>query len=230
MSGEVILKAENLVKHYPITGGRPATHRRPRQGGRRGLLRAAQGRDAGHRRRVRLRQVQPRPDADAAGGADRRQAHVRRRGRLQPEGRSDAPAAPGHPDRLPGPVHLAQPAQDRRRHHRRAVRDPPGRRAQGRPAAPGPGTARPGRAQPGAHQPLPAPVLRRPAAAHRHRPRGGAQPQGDHLRRAGVGPGRLGPGPGGQPAGEPAGRARVSRTSSSPTTCRWSGTSRTGSP
>ena len=35
----------------------------------------------------------------------------------------------------------------------------------------GPGAARGGRAEPRAHQPLPAPVLRRPAAAHRHRPR-----------------------------------------------------------
>ena len=30
----------------------------------------------------------------------------------------DAPDAPRHPDRLPGPVHLAEPADDGRRHHR----------------------------------------------------------------------------------------------------------------
>ena len=46
-----------------------------------------------------------------------------------------------------------------------------GRRAQGRPAPAGAGAARPGRAEPRAHQPLPAPVLRRPAAADRDRPR-----------------------------------------------------------
>ena len=34
-----------------------------------------------------------------------------------------------HPDRVPGPVHLAQPAHDGRRHHRRAVRHPPRGRA-----------------------------------------------------------------------------------------------------
>ena len=79
--------------------------------------------------------------------------------------------APRHPDRLPGPVHVAEPADDGRRHHRRAVRDPPRRGAQGRPREAGAGAARAGRAQPRAHQPLPAPVLRRPAAAHRHRPR-----------------------------------------------------------
>ena len=50
-----------------------------------------------------------------------RQAHLRRGGRLLPEGRGDAPAAAGHPDRLPGSLHLAQPAQDGRRHRRRAV-------------------------------------------------------------------------------------------------------------
>ena len=43
---------------------------------------------------------------------------------------------------------------------------------------------------------LPARVLRRAAAAHRHRPRAGARPGPDHLRRAGVGAGRVGAGPG----------------------------------
>ena len=39
-----------------------------------------------------------------------------------------------------------------------------------------------------------------PAAAHRHRPRHRARPARARLRRAGVGPRRLGAGPGGQPA------------------------------
>jgi hypothetical protein len=38
MNREVVLKAENLVKHYPIKAG-----------GRRRLLRALQGRNARHR-------------------------------------------------------------------------------------------------------------------------------------------------------------------------------------
>ncbi len=72
MSGEVILKAENLVKYYPIKAGvlrRTVGHVKAVDGVSFELL---QGRDPRHRRRVRLRQVDPRPDADAAGGADRR--------------------------------------------------------------------------------------------------------------------------------------------------------------
>ena len=79
---------------------------------------------------------------------------------------------------------------------------------QGRPAAARPGAARAGRAQPRARQPLPAPVLRRPAPAHRHRPGAGPAPGGHRLRRAGVGAGRVGAGAGDQPARGPAGRAR----------------------
>ena len=57
-------------------------------------------------------------------------------------------AAPQHPDGVPGPVHVAEPADDRRRHHRRAVRDPPRRGAAGRTGSTGPGTAGRGRPQP----------------------------------------------------------------------------------
>ena len=70
------------------------------------------------------------------------------------------------------------------------------------------GAARPGRAQPRLRQPLPAPVLRRPAAAHRHRPRAGAAAGGHRLRRAGLRARRVGAGAGGQPARGPAGRLR----------------------
>ena len=71
-----------------------------------------------------------------------------------------------------------------------------------------PGAARARRAQPRALQPLPARVLRRPAAAHRHRPRAGAAAQADRRRRAGLRARRVDPGPGHQPARGPAGRAR----------------------
>ena len=80
-------------------------------------------------------------------------------------------AAAQPPDGDAGPVHLAQPAHDGGRHRRRAVRDSPGRGAQGLAPRAGAGTARPGRAQPRAHQPVSAPVLRRAAPAHRHRAR-----------------------------------------------------------
>ena len=55
-----------------------------------------------------------------------------------------------------------------------------------------------GRSQPRARQPLSPPVLRRPAAADRDRARHRAQPQGPGVRRAGLGPRRVGAGPGGQ--------------------------------
>ena len=112
-------------------------------------------------------------------------------------------AAPRDPDDLPGPLHLAEPAAHGRRDRRRAAGDPQGR-AQEAGAAPGPGAARDRRPQPRALQPLPARVLRRPAAAHRHRP--GADPAAEAAggRRAGLRPGRLDPGAGGQPAPGPA--------------------------
>ena len=66
-----------------------------------------------------------------------------------------------------------------------------------------------GRPAGGGAAPLPARVLRRPAAAHRHRPRDRAGAGPAHRRRAGVRAGRLRPGPGAQPAGGAAGAART---------------------
>ena len=57
--------------------------------------------------------------------------------------------------------------------------------------------------------PLPARVLRGPAAAHLPGPGPRPHPPGHHRRRAGVGPGRVGPGPGAQRAARPAVRARA---------------------
>ena len=68
---------------------------------------------------------------------------------------------------------------------------------------------RPGRAVARADGQLPAPVLRRPAPAHRHRARAGAQSKTDRLRRAGVGARRLDPGAGDQPVDGPAARSRA---------------------
>ena len=62
------------------------------------------------------------------------------------------------------------------------------------------------------------------ARAHR------VEPEGPGVRRAGLGARRLGPGAGHQRAGQAPGRAAASPTSSSPTTCRWCGTSPTASP
>ena len=52
-------------------------------------------------------------------------------------------------------------------------------------------------------------VLRRPAAAHRHRPRARGGARVHRLRRAGLGARRVGAGPGAQPAGRPAARPRA---------------------
>ena len=57
MTGEVILKAENLVKHYPIKAGvlrRTVGHVKALDGVSFELYK---GETLGHRRRVRLRQV-----------------------------------------------------------------------------------------------------------------------------------------------------------------------------
>ena len=57
------------------------------------------------------------------------------RGHLAPSQARAEAAAPRDADDLPGPVLVAQPAQDGRRDHRRAVRDPrPGERAATAPA------------------------------------------------------------------------------------------------
>ena len=129
-------------------------------------------RDAGHRRRIRLRQVHRRalhraPDRSrlerrdpAAGSAD-----IARLGE-----RRAAPAAQAHPDRVPGPLPVAQPAPHRRRVDRRRSDEfrpaPRTRRSSARGQLMRLVGLRSGRARS-----LPAPVLRRPAPAHLHRPR-----------------------------------------------------------
>ena len=66
-----------------------------------------------------------------------------------------------------------------------------------------------GRAQPLLRQPLPARVLRRPAAAHRHRAGAGGGAGLHRLRRGRLGAGRVDPGADHQPAGGPAGAVRA---------------------
>ena len=93
------------------------------------------------------------------------------------------------------------------------------------------GPARTGRAaqRPRVRPPLPAPALRRPAAAGLHRgvARAGARPR--RARRADHRPGRRHPGPDPQGAAAPARRASTWRCSTSPTTSRSSLRSPTGS-
>ena len=69
------------------------------------------------------------------------------------------------------------------------------------------GAAEAGRVAAGVHAPLPARLQRRAAAADRHRPRAGAQPESGGGRRAGLGARRLGAGPDPQSAARSAGAA-----------------------
>ena len=100
------------------------------------------------------------------------------------------------------PYSSPEPAAQHRHDHQRAAADP-GHQAQGRHQEAGPGAARARRPEPGALQPLPARVLRRPAPAHRRRPRARPAAQADRLRRAGLGARRVDPGAGHQPARGP---------------------------
>ena len=182
--------------------GRAApAHGRRGAGRRRRRLHGQARRDARPGRRVGLRQ-----DDDSAARSSG--SSSRPTGSIMFEGNditrsSAAGAAAGtarHPDRLPGPVRLAQPAHDGRAtssasrcaiHGNFRGRE---RKAARRRAA---ADRRP---EPRARQPLPARVLGRTAAAHRHRPRARAQPELRRARRAGLGARRLDPGAGDQPA------------------------------
>ena len=134
--GDVILRAENLMKHYPIRAGvlrRTVGHVKAVDGvsfdlhrgetlgvvGESGCGKSTLG-------RLLMRLEEP------TGGKLSSTAST-----STPSRARDAPAAPRHPDRLPGPVHLAQPPQDGRRHRGGALRDPPRRRAARRAPAAG---------------------------------------------------------------------------------------------
>ena len=79
-------------------------------------------------------------------------------------------------------------------------------------------------------QPLSALLLRRPAPAHRHRPRAGAAARHGDLRRAGLGARRVDPGADPQSAEGSAEAARPHLSVHLATISRWSTTSPTASP
>ena len=82
---------------------------------------------------------------------------------------------------------------------------------------------------PDAHAPLSAPVLGRPARAHRHRPRAGGEARVPGVRRVGRGARRVDPGAGAEPVHGAARRRSISRISSSATISASSSTSATAS-
>ena len=157
-------------------------------------------RDLRDRRRIRLREVDPRPAAAAAHRADRRRrASTRASSILALSAERAAPAPARDADHLPGPVRLAQSAHERRRHRRRAdLAAWPGERAERRERVAE--LLRTVGLLAGPRGPLPARVLGRPAPAHRHRPGACGRPEADHRRRAGLGARRVDPGADHQPA------------------------------
>ena len=94
---------------------------------------------------------------------------------LRPVATAAATAPQAYPDHLSGPVSVAQPARLRRREHR--GRPDQLRHAAQPGAGEGPRTARAGRPAARRYLALPAPVLRRPAPAHRDRARARARPR-----------------------------------------------------
>ena len=129
------------------------------------------------------------------------------------------PLAPPDADRLPGSLQLAQPAhvggRDRRRRPAGA-QDRQRGRAQPHDR---PGADR-GRARSGGARALSARILRRPAPAHRHRPRPGAEAPPDRARRADLGARHERAGADRRPAARPANAATSSPTCSSAMTSR----------
>ena len=141
------------------------------------------------------------PDA----GHDRARRHRRPRG----EGRRAARAAPADADGLPGPLRVAEPADDRRRP---------------RCTRPGASTQRPGSdnddqfvrealervhlSRDASPTRTPARAVRWPAPARRHRARAGRRPRGPDRRRGGQRARRVGAGTAAEPVPRPARRAR----------------------
>ena len=230
--GEPLIEVRDLVKHFPLThrADLPQPGRR-RARRRRHLVRRHARRDARARRRVRLRQVDHRRGC-CCGCSTRRRGSIKFEGEEIADVKRQAAegAAPRHADDLPGPVLVAEPAQDGRLDHRRAVRHPrdarPARASASSAVQELMDTRRP---QPRALQPLPARVLRRPAPAHRRRARARAEAEADRRRRAGLRARRLDPGAGAQPAARAPARPRADARSSSPTTSRSCATCATAS-
>ena len=144
-----VIEVRNLEMHLRLAQGSA-------EGRRRRVAEGAAGRDARHRRRVRLGQDHDGPLPAARLRPERRRDRLppRRRQRRRPrEGRQgDAEAVPPRdPHDLPGSGRLAQPAHDRGADHRRAAarqRHRQGQRAR-RPRR-GPAASRSGWSPPGA--------------------------------------------------------------------------------
>ncbi len=113
--GETLMEVRDLVKHFPIRSRAAPAPGRRRARRRRRVLRRHARRDARPRGRVRLRQVDDRAAAAAPDGSDlaaRSSSEGEEIADLKGK-RAQAPA-PRDADDLPGPVLVAEPAQDGR--------------------------------------------------------------------------------------------------------------------
>ena len=142
--GQLVLQASGLERHYAVRRGMFRGTARAAGAARR-ELRAPCRAHARRGRRVRLRQEHARPPGHPDRAAERRPSRHRRHRRRGRVGRAAPPSAPHRADRVPGPLRLAQPAQEDQRD--------PGRAAQGqhrarrrRARGGGPGDDGPGRA------------------------------------------------------------------------------------
>ena len=225
-----VCAADDLKVHFPIRRGllrRTVGHVKAVDGV---SARGAGGRDDRPGRRIRLRQDHDRPRPAAPGSTA--QGAIRFEGQdIQAlDRRRAAPAAPAHADRLPGPLS----ARSRPRlsageiigeglavHEpglSRAERDARGRRGAGG-----------GRALARHDGPLPARVQRRPAPAHRHRPRPGAEAAPGRAGRADQRARRLASRRRSWSCCATCRRGTASPTCSSATTCAWCARWRTAS-
>ena len=203
---DVLLKARGVKKYFPVKKGMLQADGRPAAGRGRRRPRRLPRRDGRPRRRVGLRQVDPRPHPAATARADCGRDRVRRRRRAASRRLRHEGDAPGHADRLPGLRRLARPAHERQRPRRGGPEDP-----RARAQAPRRGRDRGARArrpQRRGGRPLSAPVQRRPAPADRPRARPRAAPEVHRRGRAGVRARRLDPVAGAQPPRRPEARVQ----------------------
>ena len=208
-----MLIARDLSKHFPVKGGAASRCRRSTA-----CRSPSEGRDPGHRRRVRLRQVHPRAAAAASGRARCRRAGIRRR-----PGRRAATASPSM--RCAARCRWCSRIRYSSLNPRMPVRDSvafgpfvQGKRKAGRARDIARDMLAQGRARPRpVRAALSARAVRRPEAAGQHRPRPGDRAAHGDPRRAGLGARQIGRGAGAEPAARAEAAVQPDLSSSSAT-------------